>query len=146
MIIPQIQTILRLTPNPRIIECGACDGRDTVALLMASTNGQAQICSFEPDPRNAYLCKRTIPPVVYFEEAAVGNVTGTVDFNLASPQPNGEIGSSSLSGFKDLTKAFPWCKLEGTAKVQSWRLDDYCRAFRPENARALHNSDMLYLA
>ncbi|RTL55730.1 MAG: urea carboxylase-associated family protein [Rhodocyclaceae bacterium] len=23
--------------------------------------------------------------------------------------------------------------------------DDYCRAFRPENARALHNSDMLYL-
>ncbi|MGL4409059.1 MAG: urea amidolyase associated protein UAAP1 [Zoogloea sp.] len=24
--------------------------------------------------------------------------------------------------------------------------DDYCRAFRPENARALHNSDMLYLA
>lgn len=24
--------------------------------------------------------------------------------------------------------------------------DDYCRAFRPENARALYNSDMLYLA
>lgn len=24
--------------------------------------------------------------------------------------------------------------------------DDYCRHFRPENARALHNSDMLYLA
>jgi len=24
--------------------------------------------------------------------------------------------------------------------------DDYCRAFRPENARALHNTDMLYLA
>ncbi|MDP2021769.1 MAG: DUF1989 domain-containing protein, partial [Hydrogenophaga sp.] len=23
--------------------------------------------------------------------------------------------------------------------------DDFCRAFRPENARALHNSDMLYL-
>ena len=23
--------------------------------------------------------------------------------------------------------------------------DDYCRSFRPENARALHNSDMLYL-
>jgi uncharacterized protein YcgI (DUF1989 family) len=22
---------------------------------------------------------------------------------------------------------------------------DYCRAFRPENARALHNTDMLYL-
>lgn len=24
--------------------------------------------------------------------------------------------------------------------------DDYCRTFRPENARALHNTDMLYLA
>ncbi len=24
--------------------------------------------------------------------------------------------------------------------------DDYCRAFRPENARALHNTDLLYLA
>jgi urea carboxylase-associated protein 2 len=24
--------------------------------------------------------------------------------------------------------------------------NDYCRAFRPENARALHNSDMLYIA
>jgi len=24
--------------------------------------------------------------------------------------------------------------------------DDYCRAFRPENTRALHNTDMLYLA
>ena len=34
--------------------------------------------------------------------------------------------------------------------LAAWRsgpapADDYCRAFRPENARALHNSDMLYL-
>ena len=25
------------------------------------------------------------------------------------------------------------------------RADDYCRRFRPENARALHNADMQYL-
>ena len=33
--------------------------------------------------------------------------------------------------------------------ISVWRsgpapADDYCRSFRPENARALHNSDMLY--
>lgn len=35
--------------------------------------------------------------------------------------------------------------------LAAWRsgpapADDYCRAFRPENARALHNTDLLYLA
>lgn len=39
----------------------------------------------------------------------------------------------------------------GKVGLAAWRSgpapkDDYCRAFRPENARALHNSDMLYLA
>jgi uncharacterized protein YcgI (DUF1989 family) len=38
----------------------------------------------------------------------------------------------------------------GAVGIAAWRCgaapaDDYCRAFRPENARALHNSDMLYL-
>ena len=38
----------------------------------------------------------------------------------------------------------------GKVGLAAWRSgpapkDDYCRAFRPENARALHNSDMLYL-
>ena len=35
----------------------------------------------------------------------------------------------------------------GLAAWRSWPApkDDYCRGFRPENARALHNSDMLHL-
>jgi urea carboxylase-associated protein 2 len=38
----------------------------------------------------------------------------------------------------------------GKVGLAVWRsgpapMDDYCRAFRPENARALHNTDMLYL-
>lgn len=38
----------------------------------------------------------------------------------------------------------------GAVGIAMWRSgpapqDDYCRQFRPENARALHNSDMLYL-
>lgn len=39
----------------------------------------------------------------------------------------------------------------GKVGVAAWRsgpapADDYCRAFRPENARALYNTDLLYLA
>jgi urea carboxylase-associated protein 2 len=39
----------------------------------------------------------------------------------------------------------------GKVGLAAWRsgpapADDYCRGFRPENARALHNTDMLYLA
>ncbi len=38
----------------------------------------------------------------------------------------------------------------GKVGLAAWRSgpapkDDYCRAFRPENARAIHNADMLYL-
>lgn len=38
----------------------------------------------------------------------------------------------------------------GRVGIAAWRsgpapADDYCRAFRPENARALYNTDMLYL-
>lgn len=38
----------------------------------------------------------------------------------------------------------------GKVGLVAWRSgpatkDDYCRAFRPENARAIHNADMLYL-
>ncbi len=38
----------------------------------------------------------------------------------------------------------------GAVGVAAWRCgaapaEDYCRAFRPENARALHNTDLLYL-
>jgi hypothetical protein len=38
----------------------------------------------------------------------------------------------------------------GKVGLAAWRSgpapqDDFCRRFRPENARALHNSDMLHL-
>jgi FkbM family methyltransferase len=124
-----VQNLLRRTDNPIIIELGACDARYTQQIFMCCERGVPTIYSFEPDPRNLEHCMRAMPPIVKFIPAAVGNVTGRVSFHLAAPQPNGEIGSSSISPFKDVTKAFPWCKEVGNIQVECWRLDDFCEAF-----------------
>lgn len=128
MLSQKVQHLLNLTRNPVVVELGACDGRYTQAMFMCCLNGTPRIISFEPDPRNVVLCHKQLPPMVEFHAAAVGNVTGKAQFHLASPQPNGEIGSSSLSEFKDLPVAFPWCQPMGTVEVPSWRLDDFCEA------------------
>jgi len=121
-----IQRLLNLTRNPVIVELGACDGSETVAMFMCCYVGKPRIVSFEPDPRNAERCRSRQPASVEFHTAAVGNVTGKAPFHLASPDVNGAIGSSSLSEFKDLTESFPWCKQMGTVDVDCWRLDDFC--------------------
>lgn len=123
-----IQRILNLTQDPVVVELGACDASHTVAFVMCSLNGTARILSFEPDPRNVSKCLDHLPPSVEFFPAAVGNVTGKVPFHLASPQPDGNIGSSSLSEFKSVLTAFDWFKDEGTIEVDCWRLDDFCAA------------------
>jgi FkbM family methyltransferase len=121
-----VQRILQETPDPVVFELGACDGRYTNDIFFACFKGKPTIYSFEPDPRNIPLCKKRIPASINFVPAAAGNVTGKVPFYLASPQINGEIGSSSISPFKDQTAAFPWCKMTGTVDVDCWRLDDFC--------------------
>jgi FkbM family methyltransferase len=130
MLSAKVQRILNVTQNPVIVELGACDGRYTQAIFMSCLNGSPRIISFEPDPRNIELYAKQALPIVEFYAAAVGNITGKTVFHLASPQPNGEIGSSSLSEFKDLTAAFPWCKHEGDVEVNCWRLDDFCGTHR----------------
>jgi len=129
MLTPFVQNLLRQTNNPVIIEIGACDGRYTQQIFMCCERGVPNFFSFEPDPRNVELCMRAMPSIVKFIPAAIGNVTGKVSFHLAAPQPNGEIGSSSISPFKDVTKAFPWCQEVGNIQVECWRLDDFCEAF-----------------
>lgn len=125
MLTIKVRRILMDTPAPTILELGACDGRYTNALIRACKE-QPRIWSFEPDPRNIKKVAQSTPSFVKVVQAAVGNTTGKVPFYLASPQPNGEIGSSSISPFKDLSKAFEWCKCEGTVDVDCWRLDDFC--------------------
>lgn len=133
MLSQKVQHLLNVAPSPIVIELGACDGRYTQAMLMCCLNGTPRIISFEPDPRNAPICRKQMPPLVEFHEAAIGNVTGKTVFHLAAPQPNGEIGSSSISEFKDVTKAFPWCVEQGTVNVPCWRLDDFCEEARVEH-------------
>lgn len=129
MIVPSIHKILSTTPNPVVFELGACDAKYTHSLFMACKDDPIYY-AFEPDPRNVPICLERMPPLVKFFPHAIGNVTGEAELHLASPQPNGEIGSSSLSPFKDLSKAFDWCKLEGHATVRSWRLDDFCAEYK----------------
>ena len=121
-----VQRILQETPNPVVFELGACDGRYTNDIFFSCFNGTPTLYSFEPDPRNIPLCLRRIPRAVRFVPGAIGNVTGKVTFYLASPQINGEIGSSSISPFKDQSKAYTWCQMTGTVEVDCWRLDDFC--------------------
>lgn len=121
MLTIKLRRILADTPEAVIFEFGACNGLYTRAICVACPR-IAKLYSFEPDPRNVAL----VPLKTIAVPAAIGNVTGKVPFYLASPQPNGEIDSSSISPFKNQTEAFPWCKCEGTIMVDSWRLDDFC--------------------
>ena len=123
----EITAILQSNPGLTVFELGACNGYHT-AHLAALCTGDYRYYMFEPDERNAPLCRAVAStnPRIAFVPAAVGNVTGTVDFYLAHPDQNNAIGSSSISPFKDQTKAFPWCTVDGVAKVTSWRLDDFC--------------------
>ena len=57
------------------------------------------------------------------------------------------VAFSSAPHPLDPAPAYP----AGKVGIAVWRsgpaaVDDYCRGFRPENARALHNTDMLYLS
>jgi len=125
MLTIKLRRILADTPEAVIFELGACNGEYTKALFTACPN-VARFFTFEPDPRNVDCVTKRAVDIAIMVPAAIGNVTGKVPFYLASPQPNGEIGSSSISQFKDQTTAFPWCKCEGTVEVDSWRLDDFC--------------------
>lgn len=139
MLTIKLRRILAETPNPTILEFGACDGRYTQAIVASIRQTPCLVYSFEPDPRNHAKFLKAKPPLVQFVPAAIGNVTGKVPFYLASPQPNGEIGSSSISPFKDQSTAFEWCKCEGTVEVDSWRLDDFA------DKEGLHWVDLIFM-
>jgi FkbM family methyltransferase len=113
--------------TPTIIEVGACDGWHT--RMLAGFNKNARIISFEADPRNVELARRGMPHGATLVHAAIGDVTGRVALHLATPEPNGMIGASSLSEFTPaLTAAWPWLREQGVVEVDGWRLDDYVYA------------------
>lgn len=124
----EIQAALREVPDPIVFELGTCDGYHS-KFIVETCLGKPKMFSFEPDPRNIIKCISALAPLnVEFIPAAVGNKTGQVMFNLAHVDAGNNVGSSSISAFKDQTKIFPWCTQIGSISVDCWRLDDFCKA------------------
>lgn len=117
---------------PVLVEVGACDGYHSRFFQGYCGVGQLVHLIFEADPRNAAkIAASPLPtvPNVRFYAAALGDKTGTVDFHLATPEPGGAIGSSSLSPFQpSLTESFPWLHCQETIPVTCYRLDEVVTA------------------
>jgi len=138
--------ILRASPRPVMVEAGACDGYHT-KIFNAAVAGIEQHC-FEPDPRNSVVISMdkelssliNVDGPVHLLTAALGNVTGRVPFHLATREPNGACGASSLSALTPaLTEAHPWLREERVIEVQSYRFDDFIEL------RGLPHVDLMWL-
>ena len=118
--------------NPVIFELGMCNG-DSTEMLLSWCNSQPIYHGFEPDPRNvARISTSNLPQRIIFNSSAVGHVTGSIPFYMATPEPGNDIaGSSSISEFTHvLTDCWPWLKCQETVDVWCWRLDDYCKVHK----------------
>lgn len=115
--------------NPVIFELGMCDGYHT-GMLLAWCGSPPVYHGFEPDPRNVARINQTdLPRRMSFHPDAIGHVTGKTTFYMATPEPNGAIGCSSISEFTPvLTASWAWLKCQGTVDIMCWRLDDFCAA------------------
>ena len=123
-----MEQYLRSICHPVVFELGVCDGYHTNMLL--GWCDEPTYFGFEPDPRNVQKLRRNgIARRILFQEAAVGHVTGPVDFHLATPDPSGHgFGASSISAFTPvLTQEWPWLKEQENIRVPCFRLDDFCR-------------------
>lgn len=82
--------------NPVILEAGAFDGTDTIA--MARMWPKSTIYAFEPEPTNFAKILKGIEQLknVYCYPLALGDRTGTIDFHLSQDSKSNRTGSGSL--------------------------------------------------
>lgn len=113
--------------NPQVIvECGTCNGEDTLDLL--KTYRPNQIFTFEANPENHPWCREKLAgePQITLVEQAVSDKTGTVTFYPGDIKhcrfPNG--GISSMYPFRP---GHPEFQLQAPITVPSTRLDDFLR-------------------
>ena len=130
----QIKLLLDAIKNPVIFEIGAHMGTDTKWFHENAVN--PTIHCFEPDPRNADILRKSGVdklPGVFFNEAAVGSVSGVANFHLSTgkrPDPNYTFDHTDSSSLREPTpemmERFKWISFQQKAQVQVFTLDDYC--------------------
>lgn len=116
-----------------LVEIGACSGKDT--LIMLDVFAEAEVHSFEPDPRNVdILVKRIENDRFHLYQKAVSNKDGKITF-FQSFGPRDEhipgigrsmrMASGSIRKPKDHLRRHPWCTFNEGTEVASTRLDTW---------------------
>lgn len=88
---------------------------------------QATIYCFEPDRRAAARFREKVGDQsnVHLFEMAISDQNGTIEFHTSSFDQSGSIREPKAHLWEH-----PWVKFESIVKVQSRRLDDWCRENR----------------
>jgi 2-O-methyltransferase len=123
------------TKDSIIFEIGSHFGVDTEKIYELSN--QANIHSFEPDPRNfKILQNRSIDKIAKLNNVAISDLIGKAEFHLSSGKAyledklladNPWSASSSLKAPKKHLERHPWVKFDDKVKVITLTLDYYCK-------------------
>jgi FkbM family methyltransferase len=125
-----------LPADPVIIDCGACDGTDSIEL--ARIFPHASIHSFEPVPQvfNALTRNTRKYRNVHCYQMALSNATGKANMHISS---GASYGSSSLLAPKTHLNDHPTVFFENTIEVNTITLDDWA------DSQHLSRVDFLWL-
>lgn len=126
-----------------VFEAGACDCSDSVAMTFVYP--KAHIYSFECNPETIPLCKKMIGDNdrITLTESAVSDVNGEITFYpidtklTKTSHINGNPGASSMFKASGLYPVETYVQNE--IKVQSIRLDDFCKG------KNIDSIDLLWL-
>lgn len=126
---------MRTEPVPHIvIEIGTNVGSDTERIYKAAR--PCMYYAFEPNPASSEIFRRrSISRQVHFEETAIGNIDGTMEFNQCDcVHPVNKrrfTGASSLFEPTDiLLKKHPWIKMTDKIEVTVRKLDTIMEIYR----------------
>jgi FkbM family methyltransferase len=128
-----IHKLIKYLPIKRIVEIGAHFGTDTERFHDSHPN--AEIISFEPDPRNLRMLKeRGVDKIASIQPYAISDKNGSIAFHLSSGNAPSECDNlhrsndwSASSSIKQPTghlTLHPWVEFKNKIKVKTKRLDD----------------------
>jgi FkbM family methyltransferase len=119
-----------LDHRPRIVELGVHWGESTHALLAACRHPPIWF-GWEPDPRNAQVCRES---GLMVREAAASDRAGIVELYLSDGTTPGtrnrrHTDSSSIAKPTRHLAAHPWCTFAESCDVETERVDDVVPAW-----------------